>query len=164
MTEIIATDNPARRALLDAVWESPDRGTELRLLLVFLAHHADETGRTVTSMEALASAAGCGALRVRRLLARLEMDGVVTVHPADSAARPHEYRIWINARPLAVNDPEARWQAVPCPTCKAAAGEPCTYRGKVRGPGEGRRTHLARQDRAVARERRELANQDRTSA
>lgn len=102
MTETIATDNPARRALLDAVWESPTRGgVETRLLLLYLAHRADETGEAVVSMESLASAAGYTDGRaVRAPLARLEMAGIVTIRPADSAARPHEYRIWINREAL----------------------------------------------------------------
>lgn len=41
---------------------------------------------------------------------------------------------------------------MPCPTCNAAEGEPCTIR---RGP-RGRVWHLARQDRAIRKWRREF--------
>jgi len=40
---------------------------------------------------------------------------------------------------------------VQCPTCKAAPGDPCRYRGNKRG----RVAHLARQDRAVRAVNRE---------
>lgn len=46
-------------------------------------------------------------------------------------------------------DLERLFLTVACPTCKAAPGHPCDYRG-----GRHRTTHLARQDRAVTAEQR----------
>lgn len=59
-----------------------------------------------------------------------------------------------------MTDIETLFQSVDCPVCRAPAGVPCIFRVAIRGYGGGT-AHVGRQSKAIARERRDQANQDR---